>query len=278
MKFSIAAISALILSSAISFTTADSYSDAIKAWCGLKVTAPTASTVVVAGQKTKITVTRKASDKHTKTITGLDLYSVSSTGKASYVQNVWKGSYALKKSASITDTVPKNIPAGLYYYRVWITNMIDGQHGPDCLETSHTFKVTTSSHTNAAGETEYAEYLHDDSIYPENHYNGCFGLNVDYPSAGSTFNTNEHVLIQLNRDSASQTGEVTKVELYKGDKLVNTVWQGSELFQSSFNLKDHLALNNVDPNAEYHYKIYTTSTTGDNTCTFKSNSFKIQQS
>lgn len=36
MKFSIAAISALVLSSAVTFTAADSYSDAMKSWCGGK--------------------------------------------------------------------------------------------------------------------------------------------------------------------------------------------------------------------------------------------------
>ncbi|KAI9487275.1 MAG: hypothetical protein EXX96DRAFT_552464 [Benjaminiella poitrasii] len=280
MKFSIAAISALIFSSAISFTTADSYSDALKSWCGgLDVTAPTASTVVVAGQKAKVTVKRSSSDTKTKTITGLDLYSVSSSGKAKYVQNVWAGSYALKSSASISDTVPSNITAGLYYYRVWVTNMIDGQHGPDCLETSHTFKVTTGSHTNAAGEVEYAESLHDNSIYSEEYYDGCFGLSVDYPEAGSTFKTNEHIHIQVNRDSASQTDALTKVDLYKGDEWVSTAWKGSESFQNSFTLKDHLVLDNVDSSADYHYKVYVTSSkSSSKTCTFTSNNFKIQQS
>lgn len=36
MKFSVAAISALVLSTAVSFTTADSYSDAMKSWCSGK--------------------------------------------------------------------------------------------------------------------------------------------------------------------------------------------------------------------------------------------------
>jgi hypothetical protein len=76
MKFSVAAISALVLSTAVSFTTADSYSDAMKSWCsgkcnifivmntidtqllGLDVTFPTASTVVGAGSKTKVTVSK----------------------------------------------------------------------------------------------------------------------------------------------------------------------------------------------------------------------------
>lgn len=275
MKFSIAAISALILSSAVTYTTADSYSDAMKSWCGgLSVTAPSSSTVAVAGSKTKITVKRKA-DKRTKTITGLDLYSVSKDGKAKYVQNVWKGNYALKSSATISDEIPKNVAAGLYYYRVWVTNLVNGQHGPDCLETSHTFKVTTGSHTNAAGYTEYAESLHDNSIYNPVHQNGCFGLTVEYPREGDTFKVNDHVHIQADRDSASQTDALTKVELYKGDQLVEVAWTGSESFQNSFTLKDHLVLNDVDTSADYHYKLYATSNKAAETCTFESNHFKI---
>ncbi|GAA5800306.1 hypothetical protein EDC94DRAFT_670774 [Helicostylum pulchrum] len=275
MKFSITTISALLLVSAASVAQADSYADAIKSWCGgLAVTAPKTSTVVVAGAKTKITVTRKA-DARTKTITGLDLYSVSKDGKAKYVQNVWKGSYALKTSATISDQVPKNVPAGLYYYRVWVTNLIGKQHGPDCLETSSTFKVTTGSHTNAAGDLEYTESLHDNSIYNTEHEAGCFGLSVDYPENGGTFKLNEHIHIQANRDAASQTDALTKVELYKGDELVNTAWTGSESFQNSFSLKDHLRLDNVDTTSDYHYKVYATSNKADKTCVFKSGDFKI---
>ncbi|EIE90633.1 hypothetical protein RO3G_15344 [Rhizopus delemar RA 99-880] len=253
MKFSVAAISALVLSTAVSFTTADSYSDAMKSWCGgLDVTFPTASTVVVAGSKTKVTVR-----------------------KAKYVQNVWKGKYALQSSASITDTIPKSAAAGLYYYRVWVTNLVNGQHGPDCLETSHTFKVTSGSHTNAAGVTEYAEHLDDANIYSNEHYNGCFGLSVDYPKAGSTFNVDDHIHIQVDRDSTSQTDSLTKVELYKGDELVETAWSGSEALQNSFTLKDHLKLDNVDTSADYHYKLQVTSKKSDTSCTFESNTFKI---
>lgn len=72
MKLSIATLSALLLSS-VSFAAADSYSDAIKSWCqgkqiecivqsinnlGLSVTFPDASTVAVAGQKNKVTVSK----------------------------------------------------------------------------------------------------------------------------------------------------------------------------------------------------------------------------
>ncbi|KAI8358577.1 hypothetical protein BD560DRAFT_195912 [Blakeslea trispora] len=277
MKVSIAALSALLLSSAVSYTAADSYSDAIKSWCqGLEVTAPTASNVVVAGKNAKITVTRKP-DQRTKTITGLDLYSVSSSGKATYVQNVWKGNYALKTSASISNTVPANSKAGLYYYRVWVTNLVNGQHGPDCIETSHTFKVTTGSHTNAAGDIEYAESLHDNSIYSPEHYDGCFGLSIDYPKEGSVFKGNDHVHLQTTRDDSSQTDTLTKIELYKGDERVNVAWTGNESIQKSFSLKDHLVLKNVDPNADYHYKVHVTSKkSSDKTCTFDSQNFKIE--
>lgn len=166
--------------------------------------------------------------------------------------------------------------AGLYYYRVWVTNMIGKQHGPDCVQTSHTFKVTTGSHTNANGDLEYAESLHDNSIYSPEHYDGCFGLSVDYPKTGSTFNTNEHVHIQVNRDSSSQTDALTQIDLYKGDDFVATAWKGSESFQNSFTLKDHLALGDVDSSSDYHYKVYVTSNQNEGkTCTFESGSFKI---
>ncbi|CEG69484.1 hypothetical protein RMATCC62417_05551 [Rhizopus microsporus] len=276
MKFSITAISALILSTAVSMTTADSYSDAMKSWCGgLGVSFPTSSTVVTAGSKTKVTVTRKP-DQRTKTVTGLDLYSVDSSGKAKYVQNVWSGKYNLQKTASITDTIPSNVAPGLYYYRVWVTNMVNGQHGPDCLQTSHTFKVTSSSHKNADGTMEYAESLDDENIYHPDHYNGCFGLTVDYPAPNGEFNVDEHIHIQVNRDSASQTDALTKVELYKGDELVDVAWTGNEPILNSFTLKDHLKLDNVDPAADYHYKLEVTSQHSDDHCTFVSNNFKIK--
>lgn len=81
-------------------------------------------------------------DERKKTITGLDvskhlflsllfvlitmmpycdlrwqLYSVSESGEAKYIQNVWEGKFPLNKQASISDTVPANSTAGLYYYR-----------------------------------------------------------------------------------------------------------------------------------------------------------------
>lgn len=153
--------------------------------------------------------------------------------------------------------------------------MINGQHGPDCLETSRTFKVTTGSHTNAAGDLEYTESLHDNSIYNPEYEEGCFGLTVDYPKTGDVFKLNDHIHIQANRDGASQTDALTKVELFKGEELVNVAWVGTESFQNSFSLKDHLVLNNPDTAADYHYKVYATSSKADKTCVFKSGDFKI---
>lgn len=153
--------------------------------------------------------------------------------------------------------------------------MVNGQHGPDCLETSHTFKVTSGSHTNAAGITEYAEHLDDNQVYSTDHYNGCFGLSVDYPQAGQTFKVNEHIHVQANRDSSSQTDALTKVELYKGSELVETSWSGSESIQTSFTLKDHLKLDNVDTSSDYHYKLTVTSKKSDTACSFTSGNFKI---
>lgn len=153
--------------------------------------------------------------------------------------------------------------------------MIGKQHGPDCLETSSTFKVTTGSHTNAAGDLEYTESLHDNSIYNTEHEAGCFGLSVEYPKNGDTFKLKQHVRIQADRDSASQTDALTKIDLYKGDQLVNTAWTGSESFQNTFSLKDHLVLPDVDTSADYHYKVYATSNKADKTCVFESGNFKI---
>lgn len=45
------------------------------------------------------------------------LYSVGSDGTPKYIQNTWTGSYALQTSASISDDIPANTAAGLYYYR-----------------------------------------------------------------------------------------------------------------------------------------------------------------
>ncbi|RCI05495.1 hypothetical protein CU098_009107 [Rhizopus stolonifer] len=266
MKFSIAAASLCALTFLSSAVKADSYSDAIKEFCdGLDVTAPTASDVFVAGQNATVTVTRVA-NSHEKQITGLDLYSVDSSGNPKYVQNVW--------------AVPSNSTAGLYYYRVWVTNIINGGHGPDCLKTSKTFKVTTGSHTNAAGFTYYEQSLDDSDYYHPEFAKGCFGLKVQNPAEGSTQTQGSHVAVMLSRDSASQTNTLKRLELIKSsngqEESVETVWEGDELLTDAFTIKDHLNIpsDKFDSSASYYYKADVTSDSGE-TCSFQSGAFKV---
>ncbi|KAI8092623.1 uncharacterized protein BX664DRAFT_277004 [Halteromyces radiatus] len=283
MKFSIATASALLFT-AIATVNADEYASAMKQWCGgLSVPTPDGNAVFVAGSNAHISVHNQPNDSHQKTITGLDLYSVASDGSAKYVQNVWKGSQPLTTDASIDDQIPSNTAAGQYYYRVWVTNQVNGMHGPDCLQTSHTFKVTTASHTNAAGLTEYAENLDDESIYNPKHAKGCFGLTVQYPAKDQVFTEGEHSRIMIKRDSSSQTDELKKVDLYKvvngQSTLVQNAWEGVEDLGNYFTLKDHIVIpqEHIDPSATYFYRIEATSNKhADAVCDFQSQEFKIQ--
>ncbi|KAI8876057.1 hypothetical protein K501DRAFT_262771 [Backusella circina FSU 941] len=281
MKFSLAAASVFALTVLSSAVKADSYSDAMEKFCGgLAVTAPTETDVFVAGQNATITVTRQPNDQ-TKTITGLDLYVVQASGDPKYVQNVWAGSYELNTQASLSDAIPSNVTAGNYYYRVWVTNMINGQHGPDCLETSKTFQVTTGSHTNDAGETSYDQALDDESIFNSAHRKGCFGLKVDSPKEGATEKQDSHTSVVLNRDSAAQRLTLKKVDLYKvsdsGNELVESIWEGSERLSNVFTLKDHIKLptDKFDASANYQYLVEVTSDLQGETCSFQSGAFKI---
>ncbi|KAI7867357.1 hypothetical protein BDF14DRAFT_1802980 [Spinellus fusiger] len=285
MKFSLAATSALLLSIA-ALTNADQYADARKQWCsGLEVPYPTSSVAVVAGSQTKVTVSR-VPDAHDKVVSGLDLYAVEKNGKAKYIKNIWSGKYKLDKQASLPDTLPKTLTAGLYYYRVWVSNMVGGMLGPDCIQTSHTFKVTSSSHTNADGSIGYAESLDDSSYYHPEHFRGCYGLTVDYPQEGATYKENDHLRLSASRDTSSQTDSLLKVTLYKGSDeatavLVDTVWQGKESFVDVFTLKDHLKLpkDKLDYTSNYFYTLEVESSKDTTkSCTFRSNSFKIEKS
>lgn len=285
MKFSLAAASALLLT-AIASVNADEYADAMKQWCGgLSVPTPEGSVAVVAGSQTTITVENKPDDAHEKTITGLDFYSVATDGSAKYISNVWAGNQPLSsQKATIDYTIPSNTTAGQYYYRVWVTNLMNGLHGPDCLKTSPTFKVTTGSHTNAAGLTEYAENLDDEELYNSKHSKGCFGLSIEYPQKGAVFTEGSHSRVSIKRDSSSQTEELHKVDLYKkanGEEpvFVQTSWEGKEVLGDAFTLKDHIVIpqDHIDHDAVYYYKVETTSDKdAEVTCEFISNDFKIQ--
>lgn len=284
MKFSIGAVSALFLA-AIATVNADEYASAMKQWCdGLSVPTPDGKTPVVAGGQTTITVQNKPNDSHQKSITGLDLYSVAADGTAKYITNVWAGNQPLQTQASINDTVPSNTTAGQYYYRVWVTNQINGMHGPDCIETSTTFPVTTGSHTNAAGLTEYAENLDDEQLYNPKHAKGCFGLSVVYPQEGAVFKEGTHSRVSIGRDLSSQTDQLKKVDLYKivagqAPVFVQNAWSGVEDLTTSFTLKDHIVIpaEHIDHDATYVYKVEASSKkNADAVCDFTSKEFKIQ--
>ncbi|KAG2219150.1 hypothetical protein INT45_002341 [Circinella minor] len=286
MKFSLAATSALLLTTLATMSKADSYADAIAEWCdGLAITEPSDNTVATAGGVTKITATRVADEKE-KTLTGLDLYSVDANGDAKYIQNVWQGNFTLNERASITDDIPADVAPGLYYYRAWITNLMDGgEHGPDCIETSHTFKVTSGVHQNSDGISYYTESLDDITFFKPEHFRGCFGLKVAEPKKDHTYTVGEHVRITANRDKASQTATLTSIDLYKSTdgknaQLVENAWTGKSRFTDSFTLKDHLnpaKKEDIDEKATYYYTLTVTSDKSkDEDCTFHSEGFKIK--
>ncbi|KAI8385781.1 hypothetical protein BD560DRAFT_384332 [Blakeslea trispora] len=281
MKFSIAAASALAITFLSTVSKAESFDDIMKEFCGgLTATTPTATDVVVAGQNATVSVTRVA-NSHEKQITGLDLYTVEANDQARYVQNVWAGSYSLGTSASISDQIPSNVTAGIYYYRVWVTNIINGGHGPDCTIFTPRFKVTTGSHTNDAGLTSYEQSLDDDKVFNPEHTKGCFGLNVQSPSEGSTLTHGEHANVLLHRDSASPTEVLERVNLYKAspngeDEFVQEIWSGKAYLPNAYSYKDHLQIpkDKLDSSATYYYQVQVASQNGE-TCSFRSGNFNV---
>ncbi|KAI9490075.1 hypothetical protein BDB00DRAFT_839500 [Zychaea mexicana] len=286
MKFSVAAASALLVSAFAGMASADAYADAIAEWCdGLEIVEPNENTIAVAGSVTKITATREPNDKQ-KTVSGLDLYSVDSDGQAKYIQNVWQGNFTLNQRATITDDIPANVTAGLYYYRAWITNLMDGgKHGPDCIETSHNFKVTSGVHQHPNGISYYTESLDDVQFYHPDYFRGCFGLKVTTPAKGKTYNVGDHITVTANRDKASQTAVLKSIDLYKSTEknkavFVENAWEGKERFTDSFTLKDHFKpakKEDIDESATYYYTLTVTSNKSkDEDCTFHSEGFKIK--
>lgn len=160
-------------------------------------------------------------------------------------------------------------------------------HGPDCLETSHTFKVTSGVHQDAAGISYYTESLDDVQFYHPEYFKGCFGLQVTSPSKDSTVELGKHVSITAKRDrSTSQTGYVKQVDLYKASsddqnkaEFVETVWTGSSSFTEEFTLSDHFVLDDehIDNDATYYYTLTVTSNKNqEEDCTFHSEGFKIK--
>lgn len=133
-------------------------------------------------------------------------------------------------------------------------------HGPDCLETSHTFRVTSGVHKDAAGMSYYTESLDDIQFYRPEYFKGCFGLKVTTPTKDATVKLNKHVSISASRDKTSQAATLKKVDLYKSvseneAKFVETVWEGEEDFTDEINVKDHFVLDDehIDHDATYYY-------------------------
>lgn len=159
--------------------------------------------------------------------------------------------------------------------------MINGQHGPDCLKTSRTFKVTTGSHTDDAGLTSYAQALDDVTYYKPEFAKGCFGLKVKSPAEGETQKQGSYASVVLSRDGASQTDSLTSVEIYRAlegpDQLVDTIWTGKEALSDVFTIKDQLLIpsDHFEAGAVYYYKIDVTSQVKGETCSFQSGAFKI---
>lgn len=162
-----------------------------------------------------------------------------------------------------------------------MSNVKDGQRGPDCIKISPTFKVTTGSHQNSDGFLSYAESLDDANYYNPEVAKGCFGLGITAPKEGDSAPHGAHVSVEFKRDSASATKTLNKLEIYKvnedDDELVDTVWTGKETLVNIFIIKDELKIpsDKFDPNASYYYKAEVTSQHGNHACPFRSGSFKI---
>ncbi|KAI8142918.1 hypothetical protein BJV82DRAFT_612726 [Fennellomyces sp. T-0311] len=257
------------------FATADLQDEidkALKKFCGgIKVTAPTKNKVFSNPKKVQVTVTRQP-NAQAKVINGIDVYSIDSKGKAKYLGTPWKGNYALNKKATLTVDLTKAKNAKFpsqFEFRVWVHN----KSGPDCTLMSKTFKVKSSSHSNAKEDEEISEMNADVD-------NGCFGIEISKPAIG------EHVSgrfpLQIARDGASQVDTVTGVELFKVDLndrepiKVQDSWTGGALVHQAFNLKDSLKEAQSDDGKDYAY-FYKLSgvTQHEESCSFYSHPFYI---
>ncbi|KAI9322852.1 hypothetical protein BX666DRAFT_1848675 [Dichotomocladium elegans] len=248
---------------------ADEIAAAKKKFCGgISVTAPTKNKVFTNPKKVTLTVTR-VPNAMAKTISGVDLYSISSSGKPTYLGAVSTKSYTLNKKASLTVDLTKykklKLP-GQFEFRVWVHNA----DGPDCTLMSKVFKVKSSSHSNAAEDEEIANMSTDID-------RGCFGVEIVKPALGEHVQANKFIA-QIARDGASQVETVTGLELFKVNLedrqpvKVQDSWTGESALDQAFNIKDKVA--ESDSSDAYFYKV-TGSTQDNESCTFFSHPFYI---
>ncbi|CAO3632498.1 unnamed protein product [Cunninghamella echinulata] len=263
MKFSIVGAATILLAS-IASVKGDALGEAVQKFCGgLSVPSP-AQGVYTPGTELNFTITNKPGDQYQKVITNLHLYQVEKVNnqdKLVQIQEIWEGRQPLVSEASLKNKLGQSgqLNAGNYYYRSWVSNVIDGGRGPTCTPTSVTFQVTTGSHVNDAGELKYNEDLLNKDIYNPDHLRGCYGLNINEPKDGQVFTKGEHAHITIERKREANTDTIKRIEQYKlenGNKpvLVETVFDYDEVIFDFFNLKDNL-IAPAGPNTEYYYKI-----------------------
>ncbi|KAI7881394.1 hypothetical protein K492DRAFT_230306 [Lichtheimia hyalospora FSU 10163] len=248
----------------------DEIDQAMKKFCGgIKVTKPSKNQVFSNPKKVKVTVTRQP-DAQAKVINGIDIYSIDSKGKATYLGTPWKGSYSLNKVATLTvdlTKAPKAKFPSQFEFRVWVHN----KAGPDCTLMSKVFKVKSSSHSNAAEEEAIANM-------DANIDNGCFGIEISKPAFGEHVPASKKFAVQVDRDGASQVDTITGLELFRvnlDDRQpvkVKDSWSDKSSLHHSFNFKEKVV--NPESNSAYFYKI-TGTTQDDENCHFFSHPFYV---
>ncbi|KAF7726345.1 hypothetical protein EC973_008925 [Apophysomyces ossiformis] len=292
MKFPLLATGTLFLLSAL--VNADDYDGAIKKFCGgLAITDPTQGASFADPHKVTVTVSKFCSDNplhhrfmsnlfmlarepnsEQKVVNAVDVYSVGSNGKPSYLGTAWKGNYALNKKAKLTVDVTKapnvKLPSQ-FVFRVWVHN----KAGPDCTLMSKVFKVSSGSHTNE--DTQQMQNMNQDID------RGCFAVEVVEPKLGAHLKANSVQNVQIARDSMSLIETFNGVTLHKVDlhthkyEQVQNVWTGRQNATEAFNVKDTLSFPGVANGTGYAYFYKIQSLTSYNElCYFYSHPFYIE--
>jgi len=263
------------------FASADSLSDQIdqatKKFCGgLALTSPTKGETFTEGSKIKLTVTRKP-NAEAKIVNAVDIYSIGSGNKLTYLGTTWKGSYKLNTKATISVDISKyskkvKLPAQ-FEFRTWVHNT----NGPDCTLMSKVFKVVASSHKNDDGSDSIED---DGSSLDSNVDNGCFGVSIDQPASEQKVQPGSAFTVSLTRDSASHVEDFKSIELYKVDlqtkaaTKVKDSWTGDEHVNKIFNVKDTVDAADVSNQYAYFYKV-TAGTQHNETCSFHGHAFYV---
>ncbi|ORZ01760.1 hypothetical protein BCR43DRAFT_470583 [Syncephalastrum racemosum] len=274
MKFSvlIAFFVAFILTVARADDLQDEIDAAMKKFCGgIEVTGPSKGQVFTDPKKIKVTVTRKP-NAQAKVIKGVDVYSIGSNGKAKYLGTPSNKQYSLNKKASLTVDLTKaphvSLP-GQFEFRVWVHNTA----GPDCTLMSKTFKVKSSSHSNAAEDEQVANM-------DENIDRGCFGIELTSPEMGSTVNANKIPTV-ITRDGSSPVDTITSMTLFSVDfdtktpKKIQDSYTGTSSISNVFTYKDSLkSASEESGKVAYFYKIES-KTQHDENCEFYSHPFYL---